>query len=251
MRIAFAFPLPLLLASTLFAAEPTVTPIGLFLGSEVGGALPFELKPMNLETGYKLHLLISGRDIAQFKDDSLVLTEVIDSEGVNRAKNRKGEAAYEMGSFPEVNEEGTKAVFSIEGAADLLGRSDGLKVTGSITLLLGSEVIEGKSEPLPAAGPGSATINGFTVTTGKPAEGMSFFGNSDDQTSVVVKGPLDSIVSFAVTRDGNELDQGGSMGGDDNRTYFFDGKPEGQLVVTIRSWKDLKEQVVPIAVTLK
>ena len=56
-----------------------------------------------------------------------------------------------MGSFPKITEDGKAAIISIEGTDALLGKVDGLTLTGAVTLMLGNEVVLPGSPALAAA----------------------------------------------------------------------------------------------------
>jgi hypothetical protein len=244
---------PLLATAGLCAADFTVKPLMVQLGAPAGVELSFQDKPMGYETGYVIHLLVHGEGIAGIKDDSLAITTLAAADGKNLATGRTGKPAWKMGSFPKVTEDGKVAIFSIEGPDNLLGRVDGVTLTGSITLLLGSEVGTAATGEIDAKASKPVQFPGFTVKTGHAASVIHMLGGGgDDQgISVTVEGNLGAIIEVKASQGGAALESSSSSSNDTWRTYDFSGKPAGTVAVTVTYWKDLKEQVLPLQVALK
>ncbi len=234
--------LVLLAACTLTAADPVASVVMLKACTPLPAEVPFDVKPMGMETGWAMAFLIQGEDLVAVKEDSLEVT-TLTLAGKDVANSHSGKPTWEIGSFPKASEDGKYASFTIEGQDALIGRVDQLALTGTIVVKVGGELVTTASTPL-SPGDAAVTLAGFTVSVDKSEGKKGMFGG--DGQGVTVSGPLDDIAEITLTADGKKVDSQGWSGGGDNRTYNF-AKTAGKLVVTLKTWKDLKEVTVPLA----
>lgn len=206
--------------------------------------LPFNVKPMQYEPGFKVCYLVESEDLIGFKDDSLSIDSIVGSDGKDVAKKRNGSPNYKQGSFPKTSDDGKYGLFEVEVSENKFGVVDSMVITGKIIALAGSD-LETKKLTLPVNSEKSETAGDFTVSLAKEKSGMSF-GGDEDSFDVRVTGDLTKLSSIKVM-DGETVEkEHGWMGSGDSRTYHFDKPKNDAVTVEISYWKTLRE--VPILI---
>ncbi len=239
-------PLILLASCTLAAAAPAAEPVASVIMvkacTPLPAEVPFDVKPMGIEPGWEMAFLIQGEDLVAIKDESLEITALA-LAGKDVTNSRSGKPTWKMGSFPKASEDGKYASFTVEGQDALIGRMDQLTLAGTIVVKIGGELVTSASTPL-SPGDAAVTLAGFTVSVDKSEGKKGMFGG--DGQGITVTGPLADIAEIAVTVDNKKINSQGWSGSGDGRTYNF-AKATGKFVVTLKTWKDLKEVTVPLA----
>mgnify|MGYP000400247835 CR=1 FL=1 len=156
-----------------------------------------------------------------------------------------------MGSFPKITEDGKAAIISIEGTDALLGKVDGLTLTGAVTLMLGNEVAKTGPVEMEAKGSEPKQFPGFTIMTGGTDVSAKWQNKGDPEVQVTIEGNLDAIIEVKATQGGKALKSSGSFFDDSWKTIQFGGSIEGKVTIEVTYWKDLKALKVPFTVALK
>ncbi len=241
----------LIMACSIRAQDFTVNPIMVQECAPVAEELKFGEKPMGYEPGFKIFLMVNGKDMNAFKKDSLSIEYIKTKDGQDISKARGGKANYKMGSFPKATEDGKRAFFSIESSENVFGTIEALQIKGKITALTSSKLETAVTKELEFGKGDSQKIGPFTVTANPKVEAnMLNMGGDDKAMRLKVQGPLDSISVISFTVDGKDEKGSSWFGRDDSRTYSMSNANGKKVVVKINYWLDLKEKAIPFEIKL-
>ncbi len=241
----------LVMTCSVKAQDFTVKPIMAQECAPVTEELKFGEKPMGYEPGFKIFLMVNGKDMNAFKKDSLSIEYIKTKDGQDISKARGGKANYKMGSFPKATEDGKRAFFSIESGENIFGTLEDVQIKGQITALTSSKLETAVTKELEFAKGDSQKIGPFTVTANPKAEANILnMGGDDKAMRLKVQGPLDSISVILFTVDGKEEKGSSWFGRDDSRTYSMGNANGKKAVVKINYWLDLKEKTIPFEIKL-
>ena len=187
--------------------------------------MPFGAKPHNHPDGFKVTYILVGEGMTAIDEDSLKISSIKLADGKEISKTRTGRANYKMGSFPKIGEKGEYGAFSIEIKEKAFGKIDGLKISGSLTVLMGDKVLEKTTSP------GDLTKLNDEVGGLKIAYSINKFNKKG---GISVEGDLSKVVSVTlIDAKGKELESNGSMTWDNKKTYDFRNIPKnGQLKIS-------------------
>lgn len=242
----------LVMAFSIRAQDFSVKPIMIQECASVAEEIKFGDKPMGYEPGFKIFLMINGRDMSAFKKEGLSIDYIKAKDGQDISKARGGKANYKMGSFPKVTEDGKRAFFSLESSENVFGSAEALQIKGQISVMTSSKSETVSTKELEFGKNESQKVGLFTVTANPKAEGTINLGGGDDKASKIkVQGPLDSISNISFAVDGKEEKNKGWFGFDDSKTYSLGIANVNKVVVKIIYWTDLKEKPIPFEITLR
>ena len=218
-----------------FAGEVKAELVSVHIAKSLPSEVPFQVKPHNHPDGFSVTYLLKGEGMTGINEKSLKLESVKIAAGKELSKTRTGSANYKMGSFPKVGEKGEFGSFSFTVSENIMGKADGLKISGSIKVFLGDKVLEKTTSP------GDLKLLKDTVAGIEVSYSENKFGGS---AGIKVKGNLNKIVSVMILDEkGKEIKSNGWSGWDDQKTYNFQKLPEvGQL--KLMYWNELVEQEV-------
>ncbi|MBA2480504.1 MAG: hypothetical protein H0V44_07565 [Planctomycetes bacterium] len=247
MRCTSALLVCLVACASVTAAEDapalTVRPIQIIACEAIPAEVPFEVKPMLHDPGFRISYLVEGRDLIGFKDDSVVIDSMITPDGRDISKKPNGEPTYKMMSFPKAADDGKFGVFQVECSDNQFGKVEQLAITGRVIALTGTKSTKGTVE-LALDDKAPQTLGIYKVS---PASGKPIFGGDGSGMGITVSGELDRIIAITASEGGKELERSGSAGSDHERTYSF-AKAAGKTVsLTITWWEDRTERPVSFA----
>ena len=238
MKLVNKMILGLCLSAGVFSAvagEVKAEMVSLTVAKSLPSELPFQVKPHNHPEGFSVTYLLTGEGMTGINEKSLKLDSVKTSDGKELSKTRRGGANYKMGSFAKVGDEGEFGSFSFSVNENIIGKAQGLKISGSIKVFLGDKVLEKTTSP------GDLKLLKDTVAGIEVSYSENKFGGS---AGIKVKGNLNKIVSVMILDEkGKEIKSNGWSGWDDQKTYNFSKLPKvGQL--KLMYWNELVEQEV-------
>ena len=240
----------LVMAFSIRAQDFTVKPIMIQECAPVAEEIKFGEKPMGYEPGFKIFLMINGKDMSAFKKEGLSIDYIKTKDGQDISKSRAGKVNYKMGSFPKVTEDGKRAFLSLESSENVFGSAEALQIKGRITVLTSSKVETLSTKELEFGKSESQKVGPFTVTANPKAESTFNLGGDDKASKIKVQGPLDSISNISFVVDGKDEKNKGWFGFDDSKTYSIGIANVNKVVVKINYWVDLKEKAIPFEIKL-
>ncbi len=245
--------LMLIATTTAYAADvPTVTchPVMVSAGAELPASIGFSDRPMGYDLGAKISYLVEGSDLIGFKDDSLTVTSITTADGKDVSKKRNGKPAWKQGSFPKATDDGKYGIFSIEISENVFGKTDGLKVVGSIVALSGSDrqtkkvVLKLSEEKTEAAGSLKLSLIGAKKTKDAGGATNGFFGGGEFGVQVV--GDINQVAEITLSEGDHKLDAQGSSWSGTQRTWNFSRPTGDSVTVELSWWNKLTAVTVPI-----
>ncbi|MGB6219703.1 hypothetical protein [Haloferula sp.] len=232
------------LLTTALAEDPiSVRLVQYQVGASLSDKVPFEVKPMGHKFGAELAFLVSGPNLVAFKEDSVVIDRMLDRDGNELSKNKRGKSIWEEGSFPKVSEDGDVGSFTVELRGELMGRLEGAKVEGSVVMFTGGETDEATGKLIKGAKP--IDVGPFKVSI---SSGGMFGGK--DSTSIKVVGDYASIIELEIMDGGKKLNSSGGSWSGDSKTFSFSKAENSELEVRVSYWKNLSETKVPFQITV-
>lgn len=219
--------------------------------------LPQEARPYNETAGYDLTFLVEGPNLTAIKPFSLTLETLKTKDGKD-IRVVQGKASYRQESVHSEVYQGKYGFFRLVSDERLFGEIGGLQVQGAITLVVadGSETI--RSEPLDLTKVGKTSLGEFKITlAGEVQPGPSLFdglarafGAPQDSTHLAfsVDGNLDTIANIDVRMGNKKLLWRSSSQSGNHAEYAYQKAGDGNGVIEITYWKDLREVRVPFGV---
>lgn len=227
-------------------------------------SLDFMAKPQVCNmSNQAMTFMIRGKNISVIDKDSLRFSKlVIGGEDVRY--NRKGDNAFEFGSFPKIEENGEYAIFDVELKSAPFGHIGSASLDGTVEIMTSKGVINEERNAINLNKIFSLSIGPLTLSNQpKPvpqktkqgglivevlSEGLksAFLGDESDSLVIYVNGDHDSLVSLEVYENDKKLKQGWSTTSGDERKITF-AKPTGlNINLKLKYWEDLQRVTVPL-----
>lgn len=206
-----------LLLSAPVAAEVTVTPVALTVGSPAIEDMDFSFRPNGVNAGTSVHLLVAGLDnpIVKLDDDNSTLDKAVDSTGKDLLQEPPKQdngfsfssSSGPIGPFPRISEDGTQLIVELTTPQAPAPGATGISYQGSLAITI-------------AAGKTTASAQGVATKPGKVQLGdhtieITGIGPSDweeGKFNLKLKMNtqlLDAISAWKITApDGTELSDG-------------------------------------------
>ncbi|GHC41390.1 hypothetical protein [Roseibacillus persicicus] len=227
MKTLFTISCLLAVPSLSFAADFEVQLVQITSNADLPRSIPQDVKPFANQHAASLCFLIKGENLVSIDDDTLTLD---------------GEIKWEAGSFNKVSDDGRYARLDITTSEELIGKLDALKFKGTIEAYTAADT---ETTTLTLSYGGEAKEAGpFEVAFSKPKK--TAFGFGGGAGIKLSKGDLNHLKSITVKVDGKEANGNGWFGSNNSRTYNFENLGEGEVEVTIVTWKNMKKVTIPI-----
>lgn len=227
-------------------------------------SLDFSAKPQVCNmSSQAITFMVSGKNIAVIDKASLKISK-LEIKGEDARYNRKGDDAFEFGSFPKVEDNGEYAIFDIELKSAPFGYIASVSLEGTIDIMTSKGVINEERKAINLQESFSLEIGPLTLSNQpKPAQekaneggligdalskGMrtAFLGEEGDSLAIYINGDHDSLVSLEVYENGKKLKQSWytTSGTERKRTF---GKPTGSNIsLKLKYWNGMQKVTVPI-----
>jgi len=247
-----------LMAAVAWCADPTWTirPVQVISQAEVPEGVPDAAKTVMFNKGFSIGYLIQGDGIIGVDKESLVIDQILLPGGKDITKKRNGKNNWEIGSFPEVSDDGRFCFFQVTSDEHAFGKAESLDIHGSIGVRTASDLKTFSTKAHVLDGGDTEVVDEFSVTFGRDpndkGETAFFRNDKKDKATVVVSGMLDKLTEVVLMIAGKAIKSEESYGpstsagsGVGSRTYIF-SRGEGAVpgVLQFKFWKDLKEVVV-------
>lgn len=198
--------------------------------------LDFSDKPQQCGmSSQAITFMIEGRDIAVLDKKSLAFSK-LEVGGRDVRYNRKGEAEFEMGSFPKVDDDGQYALFDVNLNSAPFGHVGSASVDGTLDVFTSERLINEDKAGIDLGKPFSFKAGPLTVSNqpmhvrqqggvlGKAGEALAeglqaaFMGNQGDSLMLYITGNLDAFVELEVYENGEKVNSGWSSWDEKEKT---------------------------------
>lgn len=257
MKHLFIFAV-LLATCSINAQDFSIKPIMVQAATPIVEELKSLEKPMEYLPGFKIFLMVTGKDIRAFEKYRLAIDYVRTNDGQDVYKLTNGKSNFIKGSGRSTAN-GEKAFFSIESLDNIFGKVETLQMKGEITLLTSSKSESISTDELDFGKSESQKIGPFTLTANPNEEPRGgIVGRVDDKSTLKVKveGACEAISTISFIVDGKDCRSNRrSRVVRDNRLledwiYSLESTKGNNVVVKINYWVDLKEKTVPFEIDL-
>lgn len=230
---------------------------------DVGG-LEFSMRPQLCSMSEQaLSFMIKGNNIALVVKDSLDFSK-LEVGGKDVRFNRKGDRAFEMGSFPQVDGNGEFAIFDVVIKSAPFGYVGSASVIGSVDVITSERLMREEKDGLDITKEfslevGPIKVSNFSQSEVQPQGAIgemgevlkkgirtSFLGDAKNELAIFLSGKLDAFVELEVYENGNKLKSSWSVQQGGEKTLFF-SKPSGsKMDIKLKYWDGLNRVTVPI-----
>lgn len=222
--------------------------------------LDFQDKPHDCNMSQQtVTFMVEGKNIAIIDEESLKFSKLsVGNEDFRH--NRKGDNKFKLGSFPQVDDDGKFAIFSVELDSIPFGKVSSLAFDGSVDVFTSKRVVIEEKKSLDVVEGYSFRSGPFVIsnqkqpekTANKIGEALSkgiktaFLGDTEDSLVVFVKGNLEALVGLEVYENGEKLESGWSSWSNNEKTFTF-SKPAGSKInIKLKYWDGLERLTLPL-----
>ena len=236
MKFPYLLPAILMASTIAYSAEMQISIIQKRYSSEIPGDVPFGVKPFGSDAGVGLVALVTGEDLTNILSNSLVADEILDTKGVNVAKNRNDESICEMGFSPNVSPDGKYISFDIKILKYFYANIGKNQFKGKVKVLHGGKLISEEIKINPKSN--------------KPyvVGGYSFIYSRDkDSDGTLVVSKSDDLLNQVKLFDGaSEVEGGGTVTMNNFVSYSFEKVPDGDVTLKVKYWKGSEITEIPL-----
>ena len=209
--------------------------------------------------GVEITYLVEADILMGFKDDSLAITAITTADGKNLATSIKGRPTWKQGSYDNPTMHKKFGTFTIAVSENVMGKTDGLNVSGSIVALIGKRDTKKIAFNLSEAK--AEIIDGLRISLGGtdtmveamarmekrakigPLFGVTIAGEVNKVLNVVLR----NGVTGEAYRENQQIHGGKGLHPKyTERTWFFSKPTVDEVTVELTYWNTLEEVTIPI-----
>jgi hypothetical protein len=241
----------LIMSCSIKAQDFSVKPIMIQAALPMVGELK-SIDTMEYRPGFKIFLMVDGKDIRAFETYRLAIEYVKTNDGQDIYKLVNGRSNFIHG-HGRSTADGEKAFFSIESTENIFGKVETLQIKGEITFSTSSKSESVVTNELDYEKSESQKIGTFTVTANSKEEPPGRFPGRDDKgLKVKIHGPHEAISTISFIVDGKDSKSNRRFRDfkDNSWIYSLESTKGSKVAVKINYWVGLKEKTVPFEINL-